>query len=179
MDRSRLAFGRGTAWRLDPLSRLWLSWSRHSGDDAALACIINLSTERGEDHVRNPPVFWMTASVVRGLVPPSSPPVRSTPCVSYSHSMIEAWWRILKHYWLYLHTLDSASPVEKLVAFHCVAKGVGGRDPEKCLRRSTDSRQQPDQCCVSPTSAASSASPWSDLLPRLRTVHACRSPRSE
>jgi transposase InsO family protein len=38
--------------------------------------------------------------------------------VSYSNSMIEAWWRCLKHSWLYLHALDSASAVERLVAFY-------------------------------------------------------------
>jgi transposase InsO family protein len=38
--------------------------------------------------------------------------------VSYSNSMIEAWWRCLKHSWLYLNTLDSAPAVERLVAFY-------------------------------------------------------------
>jgi transposase InsO family protein len=38
--------------------------------------------------------------------------------VSYSNSMIEAWWRCLKHSWLYLHSLDSAAAVERLVAFY-------------------------------------------------------------
>jgi hypothetical protein len=32
--------------------------------------------------------------------------------------MIEAWWRCLKHSWLYLHTLGSAAAVERLVAFY-------------------------------------------------------------
>jgi transposase InsO family protein len=27
--------------------------------------------------------------------------------VTYSNSIIEAWWRSLKHQWLYLHTLDT------------------------------------------------------------------------
>ena len=38
--------------------------------------------------------------------------------VSYSNSMIEAWWRSLKHAWLYLHSLDSVAAVERLVAFY-------------------------------------------------------------
>jgi hypothetical protein len=38
--------------------------------------------------------------------------------VSYSNSMIEAWWRCLKHSWLYLHSLDSAVAVECLVSFY-------------------------------------------------------------
>jgi transposase InsO family protein len=38
--------------------------------------------------------------------------------VAYSNSMIEAWFRSLKHSWLFLHTLDSVAAVEKLVAFY-------------------------------------------------------------
>jgi len=37
--------------------------------------------------------------------------------VSYSNSVVEAWWRSLKHSWLFLHSLDSVSTVERLVAF--------------------------------------------------------------
>ncbi len=35
-----------------------------------------------------------------------------------SNSMIESWWRVLKHQWLYLNQLDSAKTVERLVAFY-------------------------------------------------------------
>ncbi len=35
-----------------------------------------------------------------------------------SNSMIEAWWRQLKHQWLYLNELDSASSVRKLIDFY-------------------------------------------------------------
>ena len=38
--------------------------------------------------------------------------------VSFSNSLIEAWWRILKHQWLYLHSLDDRATVRKLVAFY-------------------------------------------------------------
>jgi len=38
--------------------------------------------------------------------------------VSYSNSMIEAWWRCLKHGWLYLHHLDTRAAVERLVTFY-------------------------------------------------------------
>lgn len=38
--------------------------------------------------------------------------------VSYSNSMIEAWWRSLRHNWLYLHDLDSVTTVRRLVAFY-------------------------------------------------------------
>ena len=38
--------------------------------------------------------------------------------ITFSNSMIEAWWRTLKHQWLYLNTLDSAQAVQRLVAFY-------------------------------------------------------------
>jgi len=38
--------------------------------------------------------------------------------IRFSNSMIEAWWRCLKHQWLYLHPLDSMAKVRSLVEFH-------------------------------------------------------------
>jgi len=38
--------------------------------------------------------------------------------ITYSNSLIESWWRVLKHQWLYLNTLDTVSAVEKLVRFY-------------------------------------------------------------
>ena len=35
-----------------------------------------------------------------------------------SNSMIEAWWRSLKHHWLFLHALDSVATVRRLAAFY-------------------------------------------------------------
>jgi hypothetical protein len=36
--------------------------------------------------------------------------------LTFSKSMIEAWWRSLKHHWLFLHSLDSVTTVRRLVA---------------------------------------------------------------
>ena len=36
----------------------------------------------------------------------------------FSNSMIEAWWRSLKHHWLFLHALESVATVRRLVAFY-------------------------------------------------------------
>jgi putative transposase len=36
----------------------------------------------------------------------------------FSNSMIEAWWRSLKHQWLFLHSLDSVGTIRRLVAFY-------------------------------------------------------------
>ena len=38
--------------------------------------------------------------------------------ITYSNSLIESWWRVLKHQWLYLNTLDTVSAVERLVRFY-------------------------------------------------------------
>jgi hypothetical protein len=38
--------------------------------------------------------------------------------LKFSNSMIEAWWRSLKHQWLFLHSLDSVTTVHRLVAFY-------------------------------------------------------------
>ena len=38
--------------------------------------------------------------------------------ISFSNSLIESWWRGLKHQWLFLNTLDTVSRLEKLVAFY-------------------------------------------------------------
>jgi len=38
--------------------------------------------------------------------------------IAQSNSMIEAWWRQLKHQWLFLNELDSATWVRKLVGFY-------------------------------------------------------------
>ena len=38
--------------------------------------------------------------------------------IRYSNSLIESWWRVLKHQWLFLNTLDTAASVRKLVEFY-------------------------------------------------------------
>jgi putative transposase len=41
--------------------------------------------------------------------------------VTYSNSMIEAFWRSLKHSWLYLHGLETESELRRLIAFYVQA----------------------------------------------------------
>lgn len=38
--------------------------------------------------------------------------------IHFSNSMIEAWWRILKHSWLFLHSLTTATQVRSLVELY-------------------------------------------------------------
>jgi len=41
--------------------------------------------------------------------------------VTFSNSMIEAFWRSLKHSWLYLHSLDSFAALRRLIEFYVTA----------------------------------------------------------
>lgn len=38
--------------------------------------------------------------------------------ISFSNSMIEAYWRVLKHQWLFINTLDNIATLRRLVAFY-------------------------------------------------------------
>ena len=38
--------------------------------------------------------------------------------IRYSNSLIESWWRVIKHQWLFLNTLDTVASVRKLIAFY-------------------------------------------------------------
>ena len=38
--------------------------------------------------------------------------------LKFSNSMIEAWWRSLKHQWLFLHSLESVTTARRLVTFY-------------------------------------------------------------
>jgi transposase InsO family protein len=55
--------------------------------------------------------------------------------MTYSNSMIESWWRVLKHQWLYLNTLDTVRAVENLVAFYVLAHNL--RLPHSAFRGQT------------------------------------------
>jgi putative transposase len=41
--------------------------------------------------------------------------------VTFSNSVIEAFWRSLKYSWIYLHSLDTAAAVRRLVEFYVTA----------------------------------------------------------
>ena len=38
--------------------------------------------------------------------------------ITYSNSLIESWWRVLKHQWLYLNTLDTVTTLQTLIGFN-------------------------------------------------------------
>ena len=49
--------------------------------------------------------------------------------------MIEAWWRALKHHWLFLNELDTISRVRKLVEFY--VREHNSRLPHSAFRGQT------------------------------------------
>ena len=82
--------------------------------------------------------------------------------VSYSNSLIEAWWRSLRHQWLYLNSLDTLGTGRRLVAWyvrqhngvlpHGAFNGQtpdeiyfsrGADVPERLARQRQEARQRP------------------------------------
>jgi hypothetical protein len=80
--------------------------------------------------------------------------------ILFSNSMIEAWWRSLKHNWLYLNDLDSIRKLHALVAFYVtehnsriphaafsgqtpdeIYYGTGAAVPDELARRRAEARQ--------------------------------------
>ena len=70
--------------------------------------------------------------------------------VAYSNSMIEAWWRSLKHNWLYLNELDTVAAVRRLVAFY--VEQSNGVIPHSAFRGET-----PDEMYFSTGQAVATA----------------------
>jgi putative transposase len=58
--------------------------------------------------------------------------------LKFSNSMIEAWWRSLKHQWLFLHSLDSVTTIRRLVEFYV-------REHNRELPHSAFRGQTPDE----------------------------------
>jgi hypothetical protein len=58
--------------------------------------------------------------------------------LKFSNSMIEAWWRFLKHQWLLLHPLESVATIRGLVAFYV-------QEHNHVLPHSAFQRQTPDE----------------------------------
>jgi hypothetical protein len=58
--------------------------------------------------------------------------------LKFSNSMIEAWWRSLKHQWLFLHPLDSHTTVRRLVEFYV-------KEHNRVLPHSAFRGQTPDE----------------------------------
>ena len=66
--------------------------------------------DAGAENVNSPVDALIQTGVLRRLLAFTE--------LKFSNSTIEAWWRTLKHQWLFLHSLDSVTTVRRLVAFY-------------------------------------------------------------
>ena len=110
---------------IDNFSRRILSWCLNDTFDPG--CSADLLVEAGAHLVQDeqPPTLLadggvenynksVDAVVESGLLTR----VLAQTEISFSNSLIEAWWRGLKHQWLFLHQLDSLTKVRGLVGFY-------------------------------------------------------------
>ena len=82
--------------------------------------------------------------------------------LQFSNSMIEAWWRSLKHQWLFLHALNSVATVRRLVAFYV-------DEHNRVLPHSAFRGQAPDEMYFGTGDAVSA-----DLTSRAAAAHRAR-----
>ena len=107
---------------IDNFSRRILSWRLARRLDPLTTC--EILSEAGKDLSLTPTVIadsgvenvntrvdqLMAEGVVRRVLAQVE--------VSFSNSMIEAFWRSLRHQWLYLHSLESFRQLEQLIDFY-------------------------------------------------------------
>ena len=108
---------------IDNFSRRILAWKVTPSFDAGATAEILITASKGVDHGVptvltdggnenfNGPVDELVNSGLLHRVLAGTE-------ITYSNSMIESWWRVLKHQWLYLNTLDTVNAVQNLVAFY-------------------------------------------------------------
>ncbi len=110
---------------IDNFSRRILAWRVASTFDTANTVTTLLDASRSRSSGQTPPTVLADGGVENvnrnmdeligsGLLRR----VLAMTEIRFSNSMIEAWWRALKHNWLFLNTLDSVATVTKLVAFY-------------------------------------------------------------
>jgi transposase InsO family protein len=110
---------------IDNFSRRILAWRVADTFAPVTSVAVLLEASRGATHSTSAPVVLadagvenvnaqvdelITTGVLRRLLAFTE--------LKFSNSMIEAWWRSLKHQWLFLHPLDSVATIRRLVAFY-------------------------------------------------------------
>ena len=113
---------------IDNYSRKILAWSVAEKFEFATTVAILRAAARGAVSAEDAPTLVadagvenVNAGVDELIVSGVLRRVLALRDVSFSNSLIEAWWRTLKHQWLYLNTLDSVETVRRLVAFYVEA----------------------------------------------------------
>jgi putative transposase len=128
---------------IDNFSRRILSWRLNERFDPGVTA--ELLVEAGGDKLSAAPDLLVDGGVEnmnhkvdelveRGLLRR----VLAMVDISFSNSLIEAWWRSLKHNWLFLHPLDTAASVRKQVEFYV-------REHNSVIPHSAFQGQTPDE----------------------------------
>ena len=125
---------------IDNFSRRILSWKVSATFDPGVTAELLLNASRGLAHKKptlladggvenfNGAVDALVASgILKRLLAMTE--------IAFSNSLIESWWRTLKHQWLYLNTLDTVATVEKLVTFYVAEHNT--RLPRSAFRGET------------------------------------------
>jgi transposase InsO family protein len=109
---------------IDNFSRKVLAWTVAAKLAPAATCDVLAAASRHLDGptssttlVADSGVENVNAAVDAALASASLRRVLAQVEVSYSNSMIEAWWRSLKHQWLFLNSLETIGRLRTLVAF--------------------------------------------------------------
>ena len=87
-------------------------------------------TDAGVENVNRSVDALIDSGLIKRVIAPTE--------LNFSNSMIEAWWRVLKHQWLFLNSLDSVAKVERLVKFYVEEHNVN-------LPHTAFSGQTPDE----------------------------------
>ncbi|MCC7424859.1 MAG: DDE-type integrase/transposase/recombinase [Planctomycetaceae bacterium] len=104
---------------IDNFSRRILAWKVSATFDPSTTAELLLSASRGladqkptllaDGGVNGPVDKLVESGLLRRLLAQTE--------ITFSNSLIESWWRVLKHQWLYLNTLDTVTTLEKLIDF--------------------------------------------------------------
>ena len=113
---------------IDNYSRRILSWSLEKRLGSGATCrILREAAVQLSDRPHHPIVVADSGSEnVNGAVDDLLSSEKLTRVlaqveITFSNSMIEAFWRSLKHSWLYLHSLDSFAALHRLIEFYVKA----------------------------------------------------------
>jgi len=110
---------------IDNFSRRILAWRVADRFAPVNSVVVLTEASRGATPSETTPVGLADAGVenvnaqVDDLITPGAlRRVLAFTDLKFSNSMIEAWWRSLKHQWLFLRSLDCVTTVRRLVAFY-------------------------------------------------------------
>jgi putative transposase len=130
------------ASRLRQLSRRILAWRAADRFDPMNTLAVLVDAGKGISPERLPPTVLAdggvenrTAAVEELVDSGLLRRVLAHTEINCSNSIIEAWWRTLKHQWLYLNTLDTPASLRRLVAFY--VKEHNARLPHSAFRGQT------------------------------------------